>query len=112
MLLRIFAEMIHSNENEISSGQSCPYMEGCDILKTHQDNLPGLVNRFKEHYCLKNHHVCARRWIRDFLGVESVPELMMPQQHDWAEQLLIEAGVKYSDFQERYRMTLSSNGKE
>ena len=104
--------MTQSNEKETSSGRYCPYMEVCNILKTHQENLPGLVNRFREHYCLKNHHVCARRWIWDFLGPENVPELMMPQQHDWAEQLLIEAGVKYSDFQEKYRVSPSCHVSE
>ena len=83
------------------------------LLKNHQANLPGLVNRFKEHYCGKDHYLCARRWIRDFLGAEKVPELLMPQQHDWAEQLLIEAGVKYSEFQEKYHTSpFSSYGHE
>ena len=104
--------MAQGNENETLSEQCCPYMQECMILTTHQENLPGLVNRFKNHYCLKNHHVCARRWIQDFLGIESVPELMMPQQHDWAEQLLMEAGVKYTEFQEKYRMSPSCPGSE
>lgn len=87
-----------------SEADRCPYYEVCGIIQNHQDKLPGLINRFKQSYCFKNHHLCSRRWIKDFLGIEKVPELMMPQQHGWAEQLLFESGVRYADFQAKYRM--------
>lgn len=96
------------SDKEIITGQRCPYMETCRIIQDQQDSLPSLVKRFKNRYCFKNHHVCARRWIQDFLGVEKVPDLMMPQQYDWAEQLLFEAGVPYTTFEEKYRVLLSA----
>jgi len=86
----------------------CPHLEECRLLRDHRENLPGLVTRFKEHYCISHHHLCARRWIRDFLGVDQIPELMMPQQHYWAEQLLMEAGINYSEFLSKYSVSSSS----
>lgn len=94
-----------ADENEITHGQDCPHLNQCP-LASQLGSLRTLIDRFKTNYCFKNHHVCARRWIHDFLGVEKVPELMMPQQHDWAEQLLFEAGVSYKAFEQTYRVPL------
>ena len=96
--------MTEIDKKEIASEQCCPYLEVCGLIQTHQDNLPGLVDRFKQDYCFHNHLACSRRWIQDFLGAEKVPELMMPQQHEWAEQLLFEANVSYTAFEQKYHM--------
>lgn len=96
-------------ENEIKNdleGALCPYLTTCRIIQPQRDKLVKLADRFKEDYCFKNHKGCARRWIKDFLGAEKVPELMMPQQHEWAEQLLFDAGVGYTAFQKKYGASL------
>jgi hypothetical protein len=98
--------MDYTDDNKIEPEQTCPYLNRCPLLASQLDTLPTLVDRFKTNYCFKNHHVCARRWIHDFLGFEKVPDLMMPQQHDWAEQLLFEAGVSYKAFEQKYRVPL------
>ncbi|MBL7214118.1 MAG: hypothetical protein ISS71_00405 [Phycisphaerae bacterium] len=95
--------MTETDKKENSSGQRCPYFKTCEFIQSQEDKLPRLTNQFKENYCLKNYYACSRRWIQDFLGAEKVPELMMPQQHDWAEQLLFESGVRYTAFQQKYR---------
>ncbi len=93
--------MKHHNEQH-QQGQPCPYLETCSLICNHRDKLPGLIDRFMARYCYKNHQACSRRWIREFLGAEKVPDLMMPQQRDWAEQLLFEAGIRYRSFQEKF----------
>ena len=103
--------MAYGDKNESLSGQGCPYTETCRMIQGQQESLPSLIDRFKKNYCFKNHHACARRWIQDFLGAEEIPDLMMPQQHDWAEQLLFESGVSYTAFEERYRMPPQISGR-
>jgi hypothetical protein len=74
----------------------CPHLETCSIIQNYNEEFPDLTRRFKRNYCYKNHDRCSRRWIWDYLGVESVPELMMPHQYDWAFQILIDSGISYS----------------
>jgi hypothetical protein len=81
------------------------------MIQAFQDKLPGLIHRFRDNYCLKNHRACSRRWVQDFLGPDKVPELMMPQQHDWAEQLLFESGVRYAAFQAKYNIPFFKNDR-
>ena len=90
------------HDKQDAAEKHCPYLDRCDLIQNHVEHLPGLIDRFKARYCLKRPFACSRRWIWDFLGAEKVPELMMPQQRDWAEQLLFEAGIRYSTFREKY----------
>ena len=96
--------MTEMDNNQSSlSGQSCPHFKTCGMIYALQDKLPELIQRFKQNYCHKNHKACSRRWVQDFLGAEKVPELMMPQQYDWAEQLLFESGIRYAAFEKMYQ---------
>lgn len=80
----------------------CPHLEMCDIIQGQQERFPGLVERFQQNYCLKNHNYCSRHWIWDFLGAEKVPALMMPHQHDWAQQVLTDSGIGYKVFRQKF----------
>ena len=86
--------------------QPCPYVDSCGLFMELGPNMPGLIERLKGHYCFRNHGVCSRRWVREFLGTERVPKLMMPQQRDWAQRLLLEAGVPYTEFERRCQTSL------
>ena len=87
---------------ENSPAEPCPYLETCDIIQDGREQFPELVNQFKQKYCSGNHTACCRWWIWDFLGAEKVPELMMPHQHDWAQQVLTDSGIGYSAFREKF----------
>lgn len=49
-----------------------------------------------------SHASCCRRWIWEFLGAEKVPELMLPHQRDWAQQILMDAGIGYAVLRQRF----------
>ncbi len=98
--------------NDTAREQCCPHMNICRMIQVQEGTLPTLIDRFKANYCFNNHHVCARRWVYDFLGAKAVPELMMPQQRDWAEQLLFEADVSYTAFEKAYRLPLHRLGQK
>lgn len=104
--------MEDTEKNEIAWEQCCPHMTICRMIQAHEGTLLTLIDRFKTHYCFNNHHACARRWVHDFLGAEAVPDLLMPQQHDWAEQLLFEADVSYTAFEKAYRLSLHRLGQK
>ena len=70
----------------------CPNLETCPFLKEHQSSMPELAKKLKSKYCRNDSTECARLLIRRELGPQSVPVLMMPHQHDWAAQILIDAG--------------------
>ena len=81
----------------------CPYWDTCDIIQGQHHKLPTLADRFEQTYCLGNYNGCSRRWIRDFLGAEKVPELMLPHQYEWAQQILTESGIGYTAFRQKFR---------
>ena len=89
-------------EKENSSAELCPHLESCDMIRGGHESFPELVDRFKQKYCSANHNACSRRWVWDLLGAEKVPELMMPHQHDWAQQVLTDSGIGYSVFREKF----------
>ena len=89
-------------ERKNTSTDLCPHIETCNMIQGGQERFPELVDRFKRKYCSGNHSACSRRWIWDFLGPEKVPELMMPHQHDWAQQVLTDACVGHSTFREKF----------
>ena len=93
---------VMQEEKEKLLTELCPYFETCDMIQGGHERFPELVGRFKQKYCSGNHTACSRRWVWDFLGVEKVPELMMPQQHDWAQQILTDSGVAYNTFREKF----------
>ncbi len=70
----------------------CPNLETCPFFKEHQSSMPELAKKLKSNYCLHDNAECARLLVCRVLGPESVPVLMMPHQHDWAVQILMDAG--------------------
>jgi hypothetical protein len=72
----------------------CPYHEKCPMFGNQIcTEFPPLSEKLKDQYCRGNFESCARKCIRDTVDKESVPKLMLPQQHDWARQILSEKGV-------------------
>lgn len=67
----------------------CEHMEICKLFAI--DAIASnekLQERFKGTFCNDNSSKCARRLIREKLGTEFVPVLMLPNQMDWARQIL------------------------
>ena len=72
----------------------CEYIETCSlftvdvILKSDRAK-----ERFREMFCLSGCCSCARRMVHNKLGPEFVPALMLPNQLDWARQILSDNNV-------------------
>ena len=96
------ASSVMQKEKVDSQTELCPHLKSCNMIQHDHEKFPELIERFKQNYCLQKHHRCSRRWIWDFLGFEKVPELMMPHQHDWAQQVLIDTGIGYNTFREKF----------
>ncbi len=69
----------------------CPLYESCAFLKDETfEKMRGLVHRFQQIYCQGNYSGCARYKIASALGESFVPTLMMPNQIEWADQVLLD----------------------
>jgi hypothetical protein len=50
-----------------------------------------LVQEIQAAFCFGNNTQCARYSVMEAVGRKAVPELMLPNQHHWARQILDEA---------------------
>jgi hypothetical protein len=66
--------------------QACPFFDDSTIR-----DMPELVKQIKTVYCLGDNTMCARHNIFRVLGGEAIPKSLMPNQHDWAKQILLDA---------------------
>lgn len=78
--------------HEKTDGFECSCLAKCPFFQRNEGVMPALAQKLKSEYCLHDNTDCCRLWIRQELGAESVPALMLPHQRDWAEQLLRDAG--------------------
>ena len=76
----------------------CVYHEKCPMF-TNQicTDYPTLSEKLKDQYCRGNPELCARKCLRDTLGKEAVPLLMLPQQYEWARQILLDHSISISE---------------
>lgn len=81
-----------SNESNFTSSDQCQMIGKCPFFNSFQEKCPALVERLKQAYCLNDNSRCARFHIRKTLGPEHVPVTMMPQQWEWTNMILIDAG--------------------
>ncbi|MHC5173134.1 MAG: hypothetical protein ACYSPJ_05155 [Planctomycetota bacterium] len=69
----------------------CPFMDTCALLRENRTTMPELITRIQDTYCTKPaRSECARFQIAQSLGLEKVPPLMLPEQVQWAEQIIEE----------------------
>ena len=81
--------------SEMKDGQ-CPFMDQCRFLRENRTKMPELIARIMDTYCTKSACCrCARFRIAQSLGLHAVPPLMLPDQIDWARQIVQECGVNF-----------------
>jgi len=69
----------------------CPFLGQCAFIDQNQEKMPELVSRLRDKYCTKESHCeCARFQIYELPGDHTVPPLMLPDQIDWARQIIEE----------------------
>jgi hypothetical protein len=71
--------------------QQCPFLDQCDFIHENATKTPELIRRIQSHYCTKTDYCrCARFQLCKLLGADAVPPLMLPEQIDWARQIIEE----------------------
>ena len=68
----------------------CELIQECSFFNSPKtDNMPRLFERLKSIYCQGDCSKCARYDLFQALGGEVIPTEMLPNQHDWARQILL-----------------------
>ncbi|MHC4232371.1 MAG: hypothetical protein ACYSQY_05335 [Planctomycetota bacterium] len=80
-----------SETNDKTEDLQCPLMDTCAFLCENRTTMPELVERIQDTYCTKPaRSECARFKIAQSVGTEKVPPLMLPEQVEWAQQIIEE----------------------
>ncbi|MFZ9033779.1 MAG: hypothetical protein ACO21J_07495 [Anaerohalosphaeraceae bacterium] len=80
-----------SETNNKTEDLQCPLMDTCAFLRENRTTMPELVERIQDTYCTKPaRSECARFKIAQSVGTEKVPPLMLPEQVEWAQQIIEE----------------------
>lgn len=70
----------------------CNFLENCPFFSTPEMvDRPHLIDYLKTVYCRSDFQNCCRYRIAAALGCEHIPSLMMPDQMEWARQILKES---------------------
>ena len=83
-----------TKEKQNTSDFTCPYLEQCDLVVNNKARMPNLIQRIQSYYCNKLTSQCSRRWIYDTLGKQYLPPLLLPNQWEWAREIICEYGEK------------------
>lgn len=74
----------------------CPFLGQCNLVRDIHTKIPELIARIQNNYCTKSAHSrCGRFQIYQTLGHDAVPPLMLPDQTDWARQIIREGGFDF-----------------
>ncbi|MFZ9023344.1 MAG: hypothetical protein ACO3BO_01210 [Anaerohalosphaeraceae bacterium] len=80
-----------SETNNKTEDLQCALMDTCAFLRENRTTMPELVERIQDTYCTKPaRSECARFKIAQSVGTEKVPPLMLPEQVEWAQQIIEE----------------------
>jgi hypothetical protein len=71
----------------------CPFLVQCNFIRENRTKMSELVARIESRYCTKSACCrCARFRVAQVLGPVAMPPLMLPEQIDWARQIIEECG--------------------
>jgi hypothetical protein len=80
----------------------CVYHEKCPLFANKTADYPTLSKKLKDQYCGGNPELCARKWVREAINKEAVPDLMLPQQHEWARQILLDHSINIPEINQMH----------
>jgi hypothetical protein len=66
----------------------CEFHSGCAFYAGTLKAMPADAEAIKQNYCLSNPLHCSRFMAADVLGMDKVPDDLMPPQKDRAYQLI------------------------
>lgn len=68
---------------------TCEYFNSCALFEIDAINCNDRVRtRLQNEHCQNNWDQCARYMVWSKLGLDCVPALMLPNQKEWARQVL------------------------
>lgn len=67
----------------------CEFSSRCAVIAG-RSVAPDVALRYRDHYCTGNHRMCARWALASAVGIERVPDDLLPQQHARADDVLLE----------------------
>ena len=69
---------------------TCPYLDQCDLIQQNTTRIPELMSRLRRNFCTNETNRCERRDLYAQHNRTAVPPLMLPDQYDWARQIIEE----------------------
>jgi len=90
-------------KNEVTEDYECPFLAQCRFIQNNTQNMPELIQRTQDHFCTVSDAACARRHLYEAVGPHGVPDLMLPKQADWAQQIIEE----YKEGQDSQTLSVS-----
>ena len=75
-------------KNEVTEHYECPFLPQCRFIQNNIQNMPELIQRTQDHFCTVSDAACARRYLYKTVGPQRVPDLLLPKQAGWAEQII------------------------
>ena len=69
--------------------KECECLPNCPFFNGRMDEMPASVKMFKRQYCLGNHISCARYRVYKELGLDHVPDDLLPYQSGCADAIIM-----------------------
>ena len=85
-----------TNNNQVTV--ACPFEHQCAFILNNREKMPERIDKTRKQYCANSFSACARVKVYETLGPSCVPSLLLPNQHEWAKQILFDAVADNTDF--------------
>lgn len=69
---------------------ACEFSSRCAVFAG-RSVPPDVALRYRDHYCTGCCSACARWALATAVGIDRVPDGLLPHQHDRADELVIQA---------------------
>ncbi|MDI6712813.1 MAG: hypothetical protein QMD96_06185 [Anaerosomatales bacterium] len=67
----------------------CEFSSRCAVFAG-RSVAPDAAFRYRDHFCTGDRRACARWALASAIGIERVPDDLLPQQHARADEFLIQ----------------------
>jgi hypothetical protein len=66
----------------------CKLLDKCIFFNEQMDNMPAMLEVYKEKYCKENNKLCARFIVAETIGRKFVPRDLFPHQVERAYDII------------------------
>jgi hypothetical protein len=71
----------------------CVLQGKCKVISDNRVDMPDFTRHLEDYFCKQTRHQCARFQVYEALGLDAIPALMLPDQYDWARQIIEERRI-------------------